>query len=268
MRDAGCRRAVLEVSSHSLALERVAGLEFKVAVFTNLTRDHLDFHGDMDAYFAAKRTLFEKLLRPDGHAILNLDDDRAPELARVVRGRVWSYSLEDPKADLFAEELRLGLDRTRLRARTPVGTLELETRARRPLQRPERARGARRRPRARPADGRGAARHRDAAGRAGPHGEGRGRAGLHGARRLRPHRRRAQEPARDRARPGPAPRDHGVRLRRRPRPHQAPADGRRGRAALGRRDPHLRQPAQRAARGDPRRDPARHSRPRAPPTRS
>jgi UDP-N-acetylmuramoyl-L-alanyl-D-glutamate--2,6-diaminopimelate ligase len=127
MADAGCRRAVLEVSSHSLSLRRVHGLEFKVAVFTNLTRDHLDFHGDMDGYFAAKRTLFEKLLRPDGHAILNLDDDRAAELARVVRGRVWTYSLEDPKADLFAEDLRLGLDRTRLRARTPAGVLELES---------------------------------------------------------------------------------------------------------------------------------------------
>ncbi|MFI5007217.1 MAG: Mur ligase family protein, partial [Solirubrobacterales bacterium] len=54
MVDAGCRRAVLEVSSHSLALKRVHGCRFKVAVFTNLTRDHLDFHGDMDAYFAAK----------------------------------------------------------------------------------------------------------------------------------------------------------------------------------------------------------------------
>jgi UDP-N-acetylmuramoyl-L-alanyl-D-glutamate--2,6-diaminopimelate ligase len=127
MVDASCRRAVLEVSSHSLALQRVHGLEFKVAVFTNLTRDHLDFHGDMDGYFAAKRTLFEKLLRPDGHAILNLDDDRGPELEQLVRGRVWTYSLEDPKADLFAEDVRLGLDRTRLRARTPVGVLELET---------------------------------------------------------------------------------------------------------------------------------------------
>jgi UDP-N-acetylmuramyl-tripeptide synthetase len=127
MVDAGCRRAVLEVSSHSLALKRVHGLEFKVAIFTNLTRDHLDFHGDMDAYFAAKRTLFEKLLRSDGHAILNLDDDRASELAPVSRGRVWTYSLENPKADLLAEELRLGLDRTRLRARTPVGVLELES---------------------------------------------------------------------------------------------------------------------------------------------
>jgi UDP-N-acetylmuramyl-tripeptide synthetase len=127
MVDAGCRRAVLEVSSHSLALKRVHGLEFKVAIFTNLTRDHLDFHGDMDAYFAAKRALFEKLLTSDGHAILNLDDDRAGELARVSRGRVWTYSLENPKADLFAEELRLGLDRTRLRARTPAGVLELES---------------------------------------------------------------------------------------------------------------------------------------------
>ena len=127
MVDAGCSRAVLEVSSHSLALERVHGLEFKVAVFTNLTRDHLDFHGDMDAYFAAKRVLFERLLRADGHAIVNLDDDRAPELLRASRGKAWTYSLANPKADLFAEEMRLGLDRTRLRARTPAGVLELET---------------------------------------------------------------------------------------------------------------------------------------------
>ncbi len=127
MVDAHCRYAVLEVSSHSLALERVFGLEFRVAVFTNLTRDHLDFHGDMDAYFAAKRALFETLLAADGHAIVNLDDDRAPELLRASRGRVWTYSLANPKADLFAEELRLGLDRTRLRARTPKGSLELET---------------------------------------------------------------------------------------------------------------------------------------------
>ena len=127
MVDASCRRAVLEVSSHSLSLARVHGLEFKVAVFTNLTRDHLDFHGHMDAYFAAKRTLFEKLLRADGQAIVNVDDDRGAELARASRGRVWSYSRESPKADLYAEDVRLGLDRTRLRARTPVGPLELES---------------------------------------------------------------------------------------------------------------------------------------------
>jgi UDP-N-acetylmuramoyl-L-alanyl-D-glutamate--2,6-diaminopimelate ligase len=127
MVDAGCRRAVLEVSSHSLALKRVHGLEFEVAVFTNLTRDHLDFHGDMDAYFAAKRRLFEEHLRAGGHAIVNRDDDRADELVRASRGTVWTYSLEDPRADLLAEDVRLSLEGTRFRARTPQGALEIET---------------------------------------------------------------------------------------------------------------------------------------------
>jgi UDP-N-acetylmuramoyl-L-alanyl-D-glutamate--2,6-diaminopimelate ligase len=127
MVDAGCRRAVLEVSSHSLVLRRVHGLEFAVAVFTNLTRDHLDYHGDMDAYFAAKRLLFTDHLRPDGLAVLNLDDERTPELARVSRGKVWTFSLEKPEADLLAEDVRLSLQGTRFRARTPVGVLEVET---------------------------------------------------------------------------------------------------------------------------------------------
>jgi UDP-N-acetylmuramoyl-L-alanyl-D-glutamate--2,6-diaminopimelate ligase len=127
MVDAGCRRAVLEVSSHSLALRRVHGLEFKVAVFTNLTRDHLDYHGDMDAYFAAKRLLFTEHLRADGHAVLNLDDERAPELARASRGEVWTFSLERKGADLLAEDVRLSLEGTRFRARTPLGVLEVET---------------------------------------------------------------------------------------------------------------------------------------------
>jgi UDP-N-acetylmuramoyl-L-alanyl-D-glutamate--2,6-diaminopimelate ligase len=127
MVDAGCRRAVLEVSSHSLALHRVHGLEFQVAVFTNLTRDHLDYHGDMDAYFAAKRLLFTDHLRADGCAVLNLDDERAPELAGASRGRVWTFSLERPGADILAEDVRLSLEGTRFRARTPVGVLEVET---------------------------------------------------------------------------------------------------------------------------------------------
>jgi UDP-N-acetylmuramoyl-L-alanyl-D-glutamate--2,6-diaminopimelate ligase len=127
MVDTGCRRAVLEVSSHSLALKRVHGLEFKVAVFTNLTRDHLDYHGNMDSYFAAKRVLFERLLREDGHAVVNLDDDRAAEIVRSTRGKVWTYSLHDPKADLLAEDVRLSLEGTRFSTRTPAGRLECET---------------------------------------------------------------------------------------------------------------------------------------------
>src|SRR5215813_5839861 len=59
--DAGWRHAVMEVSSHAIEMKRVAGLHFEVAVFTNLSRDHLDFHGDMESYFRTKRRLFEGL---------------------------------------------------------------------------------------------------------------------------------------------------------------------------------------------------------------
>jgi UDP-N-acetylmuramoyl-L-alanyl-D-glutamate--2,6-diaminopimelate ligase len=123
---AGCRYAVLEVSSHALALERVYDCDFRCAVFTNLTRDHLDFHGDMDRYFVAKRHLFDTLLRPDGHAVINLDDPRAEELRRVTRGRVWTYSQRGP-ADLSAERVELSTQHTRLLARTPAGAFEIET---------------------------------------------------------------------------------------------------------------------------------------------
>ncbi len=127
MVDAGCRRAVLEVSSHSLALKRVHGLQFQVAVFTNLTRDHLDFHGDVDSYFLAKRILFDSLLKKDGRAIVNLDDDRAAQVVKASRAPVWTYSLEKPGADLFAEDVRLSLEGARFRARTPLGPIEIET---------------------------------------------------------------------------------------------------------------------------------------------
>ncbi len=126
MVDAACRYAVLEVSSHSLALKRVHGCAFRVAVFTNLTRDHLDFHGDMDGYFAAKRVLFDTLLRTDGHAIVNADDDRSDELRRAARGKVWTYALTAP-ADLRAEDVALSLNGTRFKARTPAGDFDVAT---------------------------------------------------------------------------------------------------------------------------------------------
>jgi UDP-N-acetylmuramoyl-L-alanyl-D-glutamate--2,6-diaminopimelate ligase len=122
MLDEGCRAAVLEVSSHSLALKRVYGCPFRVAVFTNLTRDHLDFHGDMDAYFAAKSILFETNLRADGTAVVNADDDRAAELRERSRGRVWTFGLTR-EADFRAEAIELTLAGTRFRARTPRGEI-------------------------------------------------------------------------------------------------------------------------------------------------
>ncbi len=77
MRSAGCKSCAMEVSSHAMALDRVRGVEFDVAVFTNLTQDHLDFHQTMDAYFDAKAALFEGLpaqKKKQGKAVINLDD--------------------------------------------------------------------------------------------------------------------------------------------------------------------------------------------------
>jgi UDP-N-acetylmuramyl-tripeptide synthetase len=116
----------MEVSSHSLELKRVHGCRFEVAVFTNLTRDHLDFHGDMESYFAAKRRLFDTYLRPDGHAVINADDDRAPALIAASRGKVWTYGLER-KADVSASGISLSLKGTRFRAHTPGAVFDVET---------------------------------------------------------------------------------------------------------------------------------------------
>ena len=95
MVDAGCTHAVLEVSSHSLDLKRVHGCAFEVAVFTNLTRDHLDFHGDMDRYFAAKRRLFDTHLR-DGRPRRHQPRrrPRRPSWSRRPAAAVWTLRLE------------------------------------------------------------------------------------------------------------------------------------------------------------------------------
>src|SRR5262249_43528674 len=79
----GCRACAMEVSSHGMSLRRVDGMTFSAAVFTNLTRDHLDFHLDMDAYFQAKRRLFE-MLPPDAPGVINLDDPREAALVELV----------------------------------------------------------------------------------------------------------------------------------------------------------------------------------------
>ena len=74
----------MEVSSHALSLRRVDGMTFAAGVFTNLTRDHLDFHADMEAYFQAKRRLFEMLPR-DAPSLINLDDPRGASLVEIGR---------------------------------------------------------------------------------------------------------------------------------------------------------------------------------------
>ena len=82
MVEQGCGACAMEVSSHALALKRVDETRFAAGVFTNLTRDHLDYHRDMDSYFAAKRRLFE-MLPAGAPAIINFDDPRAEAVVKV-----------------------------------------------------------------------------------------------------------------------------------------------------------------------------------------
>jgi UDP-N-acetylmuramoyl-L-alanyl-D-glutamate--2,6-diaminopimelate ligase len=106
---AGCTTGVMEVSSHALDQGRVWGCEFAVAVFTNLTQDHLDYHPDMEAYFAAKSLLFQ----PDylkGKAVINIDDPYGAKLAaqlatQLPAQQVWRYSTSNPAADLWTSDL-------------------------------------------------------------------------------------------------------------------------------------------------------------------
>jgi UDP-N-acetylmuramoyl-L-alanyl-D-glutamate--2,6-diaminopimelate ligase len=84
MVDAGVRHAVMEVSSHALALKRTYGIHFAAAVFTNLSQDHLDFHKDFEDYFAAKRILFDQIDRSRRTAIVNIDDEYGRRLANEL----------------------------------------------------------------------------------------------------------------------------------------------------------------------------------------
>ena len=99
----GQKHAVMEASSHGIAMERTHGLHFKNVVFTNLTHDHLDFHKSEEAYLAAKTRLFENLTSDD-FALVNADDSASRTIQNQTRAQVFFYSLKDPSADFFAEE--------------------------------------------------------------------------------------------------------------------------------------------------------------------
>jgi UDP-N-acetylmuramoyl-L-alanyl-D-glutamate--2,6-diaminopimelate ligase len=117
----GATEAVMEVSSHALAQERVYGVPFDVAVFTNLTRDHLDYHKTMDEYFAAKRLLFEGCgTDPPRVAVTNLDDEYGAKLVAFSRKRssvVLGYGLE--RGDFHAENVQINPSGTRFDMATP-----------------------------------------------------------------------------------------------------------------------------------------------------
>jgi len=125
MRDVGTEIVAMEVSSHALALHRVAGARFPVAAFLNLGHDHLEFHGGSEAYFEAKASLFERLGSADT-AILPSDDPCGPRLASRTRARTIVFG-HAQGADVRIEEERSGLDGSVARLTTPVGRIHVRT---------------------------------------------------------------------------------------------------------------------------------------------
>jgi UDP-N-acetylmuramoyl-L-alanyl-D-glutamate--2,6-diaminopimelate ligase len=128
--DAGADEAVMEVSSHALAQGRVYGLPFDVAIFTNLTQDHLDFHGTMENYFAAKRALF------DGEngaaprvAVVNVEDAYGAVLASVAKdaaAQVTTYGIR--AGDFRVQDARMSAQGMTFRMVAPQGSVEMRTR--------------------------------------------------------------------------------------------------------------------------------------------
>jgi UDP-N-acetylmuramoyl-L-alanyl-D-glutamate--2,6-diaminopimelate ligase len=127
LRDAGCSDVVMECSSHALALDRLEGIELAAAAFTNLTQDHLDFHGDMESYAAAKARLFAERLRADGVAVVCVDGPFGEQMARASRARVVRVSAGDRLGDVRVRRARLDSDGSELELETPAGPLSVRS---------------------------------------------------------------------------------------------------------------------------------------------
>ena len=129
MVDTGIDTVVMEVSSHALAQERVYGITFRAAAFTNLTRDHLDYHKDLEDYFQAKRKLFAENLSGGGVAVVNGDDTYAVRLYNEVRGAkkmAWKFS-RNGNAEISAAGVEMSLSGIRATLKTPAGDIAIKS---------------------------------------------------------------------------------------------------------------------------------------------
>ena len=118
--EAGCTEVVMEVSSHALEQQRVYGLPFDVAVFTNLTRDHLDYHGTMEEYFASKTILFQGCgAEPPRAAVINVEDEYGQRLLRLCKkqSEVITYGIDS--GDFHAKDLSIESAGVRFNLVTP-----------------------------------------------------------------------------------------------------------------------------------------------------
>jgi len=125
--DAGCRHGVMEVSSHAIELRRVEQLDFDVVAFTNLSGEHLDFHGGMDEYFRAKKRLFQGLTgTPPPIAVINRDDPHFEDLQACGNATVITFGLT-PEADVYPLRFRFEWHGTEAEYQTPIGRIALRS---------------------------------------------------------------------------------------------------------------------------------------------
>ncbi len=128
MVDAGVTHCAMEVSSHALDQRRVDGISLEVAVFTNLTRDHLDYHRTMEEYFASKRRLFEEILGNGGVAIINIDDGWGERLAGDLNGTtVIRYGVKNRGADIRPLNLLASESGLEAGLATPAGDINISS---------------------------------------------------------------------------------------------------------------------------------------------
>jgi UDP-N-acetylmuramoyl-L-alanyl-D-glutamate--2,6-diaminopimelate ligase len=121
MRSSDVTHVAMEVSSHALEQGRVAACRFDAAVFTNLSQDHLDYHGTMEAYFASKQKLFDLT---EGTRIINIDDPWGRTLKEGLSSRCWSFAIQE-KADFYPEKIVSGVDGIQMAVQTPVGEIKI-----------------------------------------------------------------------------------------------------------------------------------------------
>lgn len=131
MRSSGVENVSMEVSSHSLDRKRVYGCHFNCGIFTNITQDHLDYHGSFENYFEAKKKFFTEVLnfseKNPKTAVINIDDRYGRDIASVTDTDVLSYSVGDRAADIFATDINFKDDGITARVHTPWGDLDLSS---------------------------------------------------------------------------------------------------------------------------------------------
>jgi UDP-N-acetylmuramoyl-L-alanyl-D-glutamate--2,6-diaminopimelate ligase len=120
---AGADTVIMEASSHGIALERVAGIDFKAAAFTNFSQDHLDFHGTMEEYLKAKLRLFQSL-NERAYCVVNVDDPASKSVIESTRASLLTFGISKP-AQITASHIQSSLQGTKFRLSTPEGSTDI-----------------------------------------------------------------------------------------------------------------------------------------------